>query len=117
MIPNSVTEFVDYKVITDDPSEKDKHAKIMLLRDPYKDVIISFGKLSFADQENDDGSLNAEFNYDVIEAKGTTKEELEKDPNFNNFLGDILIDILQNYLEEKDEIDQTGNNDPEGISV
>lgn len=109
MNKNSLVEDIDYKVI-DNPNEEKKWACIKILKTPYENVIIEFGKLQFAEKENDDGSLTAEFDHNVIDS---ADKKIEDDEKFQHLLGDILIDILTNYLREReqDEIEPIGDDD------
>lgn len=104
-------EHVDYEVI-DNPNKEKKWACVKILKSPYENVIVEFGKLKFAEKENEDGSLNAEFDHNIIDYAG---KKIENE-NFAHLLGDILIDILSSYLRERDqdEIKPIGDDDLEG---
>ena len=86
----TLVENVDYKVV-DNPDKEKKWACIKILKSPYEGVTIEFGRLAFAEKENDDGSLNANFDYNTLDSAG---KDLENDEKFSNLLGDILVDIL-----------------------
>lgn len=95
---NRMEEGRDYKMVTHDPSYEGP-AQIILLRKPYKDVIIEFGKLSIGREENPDGTINANFDYDFVDMKGKDAKVFETD-SFRNYLGDILFSILEDNLNE-----------------
>ena len=74
-------------------------ASIMITKGEYEGVIYQYGKVSVAEEENEDGTMPLSFQYNVIDEVGHNKEELEKSHEFRNTLGDILVDILDEQLE------------------
>jgi hypothetical protein len=80
---------------------------IKLLEGPYKDTIFKYGKVKFK-EENDQVYLL--FAYDVLESTVSKPSKLEKDGDFKNYLGDLLVEIMSGNLEQ-DIIDETGTDD------
>jgi len=65
----------------------------------YQNIIFKYGKVGVEeDKENDVASL--QFEYDVLSSHDIEIEELDKDSEFKNLLGDILIHILEDQLSE-----------------
>lgn len=95
---NRMVENRDYKMVEHDAGYEGP-AQIILLRKPYKDVIIQFGTLSFG-EENSDGTINANFNFDFID-KQNKDEKLFETVEFNNYLGDILFSIMEDNLNQE----------------
>ena len=58
----------------------------------YQGVIYKYGRVSVAEEENPDGSLNLQFDYGIVDNNGH-KEEYFRD-DFKNLIGDILVDII-----------------------
>lgn len=114
---NNPVENEDYIVI-EHPQKNVQWSCVKLLKKPYENVIIQFGRLKFSEKENDDGSLDASFEREIIDTANVSSKVLETE-KFNNMLGDILIDILQNYLNERevDEIQPVGDDDTEGTDL
>ena len=52
----------------------------------------------FAKEENADGSLNLTFDWEMLDSNGLPNEFFEDD--FKNLIGDILVNILDNQIEE-----------------
>ena len=80
-------------------SGTEKWASIMITKGKYDGVIYQYGRVSVAEEENEDGKMPLSFQYNVIDEVGHDKEELEKSNEFKNTLGDILVDILDEQLE------------------
>ena len=48
--------------------------------------------MSVAEEENPNGTLNFQFEYDIVDSNGHKKEYFRDD--FKNLIGDILVDII-----------------------
>ena len=57
-------------------------------------------------EEEKDGAIYLQFVYNVLETP-LQKEELEKDMNFKNHIGDVLVSIMSNNID-KGIIDEVG---------
>ena len=77
----------------------EKWASIMITKGKYDGVIYQYGRVSVAEEENEDGKMPLSSQYNVIDEVGHDKEELEKSNEFKNTLGDILVEILDEQLE------------------
>lgn len=92
------------------------------LKTKYEGVVYCYGKvtakLEEIDDETGDGIANLKFQYQILESGEFDKEELEKDRDFNNYLGDVLNHILQDAFEnDKYRIgDELTNNSAEESS-
>jgi hypothetical protein len=76
---------------------KDDLAAVKLLTGEFADTEFTFGVISMADQENDDGSMSISFDYTVHESKEPITEDIR--PKFEIVLGDVLNSILLHTLE------------------
>ena len=56
----------------------------------YQGVIYNYGRVSVAEEENPNGTLNFQFEYDIVDSNGHKKEYFRDD--FKNLIGDILVD-------------------------
>jgi len=76
--------------------EGDDFTCIKLLQGKYKGVIYKYGKVGFAKEEKEDGSLPMKFDYDIIfnphEETSIDKQE------FIDYIGDILIEQLEKQV-------------------
>jgi hypothetical protein len=89
------------------PKDDTGSVHIKLLEGPYKDTVFKYGKVKFK-EENDQVYLL--FAYDVLESSVSKPRKLEKDGDFKNYLGDLLVEIMSGNLEQ-DIIDETGTDD------
>ena len=80
---------------------------IKFIQGPYKDITFKYGKVKFKEEDNQVYLL---FAYDVIESPVTKPKKLEKDIDFKNYIGDLLVNLMSNNLDQ-DIIDETGTDD------
>ena len=98
-------EGIDYCFIY--PKDDQQAVHIRLLEGKYKDTVFKYGKVKFEERESNVYLL---FAYDVLESTVDKPKKLEKDSNFKNYLGDLLVEIMSGNLEQ-DIIDETGTDD------
>ena len=72
---------------------------IMITKGEYEGVIYQYGRVSVAEEENEDGKMPLSFDYNIVDINGHDKEKLENSVEFKNTLGDILVEILDEQLE------------------
>ena len=90
--------------------KKDKDSvHIKLLSGPYKDTVYRYGKVSFKEEMD---QMRLLFAYYVIESPVKKPKKLEKDPDFKQYAGDLLVDIMSANLDEE-FIDENRDSDPE----
>ena len=85
------------------PKEDEQTVHIKFLQGPYKDTVYKYGKVKFK-EENEQVYLL--FAYDVLESQVAKPKKLEKDLDFKNYIGDLLVDLMSANLEQ-DIIDET----------
>jgi hypothetical protein len=98
-------EGLDYCFIY--PKDDASAVHIKLLDGPYKDTTFKYGKVKF---EEKDDQMYLLFGYDVLESKVGKPRKLEKDTDFKNYLGDLLVEIMGSNIEQE-VIDETGTDD------
>jgi len=87
-------------------SRKDEDfASIMIKDGKFKDVIYNYGKVSIPEEDNlnDDGTLPFRFEYTILDNVGIPRENFGED--FFTFIGDILVDIINEQSEEDNVTD------------
>ena len=89
------------------PKEDGTAVHIKLLEGPYKDTVFKYGKVKFK-EENDQVYLL--FAYDVLESPVKKPAKLEKDADFKNYIGDLLVEIMSSNIEQE-VIDEIGTDD------
>ena len=78
----------------------DTWANVCIIEGKFKDVIYNYGKVSInPEKENDDGSLSFRFEYTIIDNALLQGEEFGEE--FFTLIGDILVDIIDDQLKEK----------------
>ena len=100
-------EGLDYCFIY--PKDEETTVHVKLLEGPYKDTIYKYGKVKF---EEKNGEMYLIFAYDVLESSVAKPKKLEKDEDFKNHIGNLLVEIMSGNLEQ-DIIDETGIYDPQ----
>ena len=80
--------------------EGDTWANVCIREGKFKDVIYNYGKVSInSEKENDDGTLPFRFEYSIIDNASMQREEFGEE--FFTLIGDILVDIIDDQLKEK----------------
>lgn len=91
------------------PKDDNQGVHIKLLDGPYKDTVYKYGRVKF---EEKDEQMYLLFAYDVIESIVDKPKKLEKDMQFKNHIGDLLVELMSNNIEQE-IIDETGTSDTE----
>ena len=78
--------------------EGDDFSCIKLTEGKYKDVVYHYGKVGFAKEENKDGTLPMKFDYTI--KQNPNNLDLNENVEFLNYIGDILIEILEHQLKD-----------------
>jgi hypothetical protein len=100
-------EGVDYCFIY--PKDDAQGVHIRFLSGPYKDTTFKYGKVKF-EEKNEQVYLL--FAYDVIESTVDKPKKLEKNDKFKNYIGDLLVELMSNNIEQE-IVDETGTSDTE----
>ena len=58
----------------------------------FAGVVYKYGKVSFAKEEDKNGNLPMQFQYDIVDNNGIPSEQF--DDEFFNLIGDILVEIM-----------------------
>ena len=79
---------------------QDQWASIMITKGEYEGIIYQYGRVSVAEEENEDGNMPLSFEYNVVDYNGHEFQDLIESKEFKNTLGDILVEILDEQLEQ-----------------
>ena len=74
------------------------YSSIKLTEGKFKDVIYHYGKVSFAPEENADGKLPMKFDYTID--KNPNDVDLLDNQEFIDYIGDILLELLEEKLKD-----------------
>lgn len=100
-------EGIDYTYIY--PANDDTTVHIKLLSGDYVDTIFKYGKVDF-EEKNEQAYLH--FGFDVIQSTIMKPRKLEKNKDFRNYIGGLLIEIISANLDQE-IIDESGTTDIE----
>ncbi len=78
---------------------QDQWASILITKGEHEGIIYQYGRVSEAEEENEDGKMPLSFDYNIVDINGHDKEKLVNSTEFKNTLGDILVEILDEQLE------------------
>ena len=84
----------------------DKWASVCIRGGKFDGVIYKYGKVSIPKEENEDGTLPFQFEYDIVDNVVISREEINED--FFRLIGDILVDIIDEQIKE-DNFEYTSN--------
>ena len=76
----------------------DNWASICIQGGKFDGVIYNYGKVSVSEKENQDGTLPFKFDYSIIDNIGISREDFGEE--FFVLIGDILVDIIDEQIEE-----------------
>ena len=95
---NSPTDQTKNKKYAFVQKEGDDFSCIKLLQPPYKGVIFKYGKVGFGEDENPDGTRSMKFDYTVD--KNPNNLILLDNEEFIDYIGDILLELLEEKLKD-----------------
>jgi hypothetical protein len=104
-------EGIDYCFIY--PKEDAQGVNIKLLEGPYKDTTFKYGKVKFEEKNE---QMYLLFGYDVLESTVSKPKKMEKDNDFKNYIGDLLVELMSANIEQE-LIDETGTIDSQESSL
>lgn len=96
----------NYKFVT---KEGDQWASVAVsdIDSPYDGVVYSYGGVKLPDLESDDIRLS--FNYNLIDTNDLPRHMFE-DSTWQNLIGDILVDIIDEQIEKGEGVIFKGGN-------
>lgn len=100
MVYNITNE--DFSLVENDGSgEFAEFYGVKLITGKYKNVIVIYGKVSIKeDKENDEARLS--FTYAIQDPADFDLEFLQKDEDFNNYLGAVLQFFIEDSLSKQE---------------
>jgi len=98
-------EGIDYCFIY--PKDDKETVQVKLLDGNYKDTVFKYGKVKF-EEKNDE--MHLLFAYDVLESTVDKPKKLEKNEDFKNYIGNLLVELMSANMETE-IVDETGTSD------
>ena len=65
----------------------------------FAGVVYKYGKVSFAKEEDKNGNLPLQFQYDIVDNNGIPREQFDED--FFNLIGDILVEVMEEQIKDE----------------
>ena len=94
---NSVTDQTKNKRYVFAQRQGDDFSCVKLLEGNFEGVIYKYDKVAFEEKPLDSGDIPLRFTYDImVNPKNVDVEST----NFKNYIGDILIEIVEQQLKE-----------------
>ena len=73
-------------------TEKEEQTCIGIKGGKFAGVVYKYGKVSFAKEEDENGNLPMQFQYDIVDNNGIPREQFNDE--FFNLIGDILVEVM-----------------------
>ena len=65
----------------------------------FAGVVYKYGKVSFGKEEDENGNLPLQFQYDIVDNNGIPREQFDED--FFNLIGDILVEVMEEQIKDE----------------
>jgi len=75
----------------------DDFSCIKILDGQYEGIIYKYNQVKISETENADGQLPLKFTYDIM--ANPNKEDI-KSTDFRNYIGDILVEVMEEQLKD-----------------
>ena len=72
----------------------DDQTSIRIENGRFENVIYNYGRVSIPQEENEDGTMPFQFEYNIVDNANIPEEEFDEE--FFTTIGDILVDIIEN---------------------
>ena len=81
--------------------KEDKQASLRISEGKFEGVVYSYGKVVLPVEQkiNDEGNLPFKFEYSILDNANIDRKEFGND--FFTIIGDILVDIIDEQLQEE----------------
>ena len=65
----------------------------------FAGVVYKYGKVSFAKEEDKNGNLPIQFQYDIVDNNGIQREQFDNE--FFKLIGDILVEVIEEQTKNE----------------
>ena len=72
----------------------------------FDGVIYKYGRVTVAEEEDEEGNLPFRFEYDIVDPNGLLRESFDEE--FFTLIGDILVSVIDDNLKE-DSLEHADN--------
>ena len=65
----------------------------------FAGVVYKYGRVSFGKEEDENGNLPLQFQYDIVDNNGIPREQFNED--FFKLIGDILVEVMEEQTKNE----------------
>ena len=65
----------------------------------FAGVVYKYGNVSFAKEEDKNGNLPMQFQYDIVDNNGIQREQFDNE--FFKLIGDILVEVIEEQTKNE----------------
>ena len=65
----------------------------------FAGVVYKYGKVSFGKEEDENGNLPLQFQYDIVDNNGIQREQFGEE--FFKLIGDILVEVMEEQTKDE----------------
>ena len=80
-------------------SESQTQTCIGIKEGKFAGVVYKYGKVSFAKEEDENGNLPMQFQYDIVDNNGIPREQFGDE--FFKLIGDILVEVMEEQIKDE----------------
>ena len=80
-------------------TEKEEQTCIGIKKGKFAGVVYKYGKVSFAKEEDENGNLPMQFQYDIVDNNGIPREQFGDE--FFKLIGDILVEVMEEQIKDE----------------
>ena len=94
---NSPTDQTKNKRYAFAQRQGDDFSCIKIMDGQYEGIIYKYNNVKLSQTENSNGELPLKFTYDIM---GNPNKEDIKSTDFRNYIGDILVEVMEEQLKD-----------------
>ena len=65
----------------------------------FAGVVYKYGRVSFGKEEDENGNLPMQFQYDIVDNNGIQREQFGDE--FFKLIGDILVEVMEEQIKDE----------------
>ena len=99
-----------FRIIPNPEDPNDKNLCIQIIEGPFCKVIVKYKNFSTHDQLNEDGSLDCDYEYDILMAPSDIDPEItdEQGEIFEKQLGESIIELISEVADNANRDNDSG---------
>ena len=97
-----------YEIVANPQNENDEQQAFRIKKGKFQDVVYKYNRFGLNENPNTDGTLTYKFEYDILEIPEEIVDKKyadEEGKEFEQLIGDILIEVIQENIEVNESED------------